>query len=93
MSVIWIYYLIGINAWSFFIMGYDKLKAKQKKRRIPERQLFLYAIIGGSIGAFVGMRVYRHKTKHPSFQYGIPAIIFLQLAAAVYYLGFYKGSA
>jgi uncharacterized membrane protein YsdA (DUF1294 family) len=88
MSVVWIYYLIGINALAFFIMGYDKLKAKQKKRRIPERHLFLCAIIGGSIGAFIGMRFYRHKTKHPSFQYGVPIIILLQIALAIYFYGF-----
>lgn len=48
MSLIWIYYLILINAWAFFIMGNDKLKAKKKKRRFPERQLLFYAFIGGS---------------------------------------------
>jgi uncharacterized membrane protein YsdA (DUF1294 family) len=89
MSVVWVYYLIGINVLAFFIMGYDKLKAKQKKRRVPERQLFGFAVIGGSIGALFGMRVYRHKTKHPSFQYGIPVIILLQIAAAIYFLKYY----
>ncbi|QGQ98272.1 DUF1294 domain-containing protein [Paenibacillus psychroresistens] len=89
MSIYLVYFLIGINVLAFYIMGYDKLKAKQKKRRIPERQLFWYAIIGGSIGTFVAMKVYRHKTQHPSFQYGIPAIILLHIAAAVYFLWFY----
>lgn len=55
MLPIWIYYLIGINIWAFFIMGYDKRMAKKKGRRIPERQLFTYAFIGGSVGAFIGM--------------------------------------
>jgi uncharacterized membrane protein YsdA (DUF1294 family) len=89
MSYIWIYYLVLINAWAFFIMGSDKLKAKKKKRRIPERQLFFYAFIGGSIGAFIGMRVFRHKTQHPSFQYGIPAIFVFNLAVIIYLLKIY----
>jgi uncharacterized membrane protein YsdA (DUF1294 family) len=90
MSSIWIiYYLFGINALAFIIMGYDKRLAKKRKRRIPERHLFFYAFIGGSIGAFVGMRMFRHKTQHPSFQYGIPAIIVLHLAAAVYLIKYY----
>jgi uncharacterized membrane protein YsdA (DUF1294 family) len=90
MSSFWIYYLILINAWAYFIMGKDKLNAKRKRRRIPERQLFLYAFLGGSIGAFIAMRVFRHKTQHPSFQYGIPAIIVLHLAVAVYLLKLYQ---
>jgi uncharacterized membrane protein YsdA (DUF1294 family) len=89
MSPIWFYYIIGINTFAFFIMGYDKRMAQNKKRRIPERHFFWYAFIGGSVGAFIGMRVYRHKTQHRSFQYGIPAIILLHLAAAVYFLKFY----
>jgi uncharacterized membrane protein YsdA (DUF1294 family) len=89
MSPIWIYYLIGINTLAFFIMGYDKRMAQKKKRRIPERHLFWYAFIGGSVGAFIGMRVFRHKTQHTNFQYGIPAIILLHIAAAVYFLKFY----
>jgi uncharacterized membrane protein YsdA (DUF1294 family) len=89
MPHIWIYYLIGINILAFFIMGYDKHMAQKKKRRIPERHLFMYAFIGGSAGVFIGMRLFRHKTQHTSFQYGIPAIILLHLAAAVYFLKLY----
>jgi uncharacterized membrane protein YsdA (DUF1294 family) len=89
MSPIWIYYLIGVNTLAFFIMGHDKRKAQKKKRRIPERHLFWYALIGGSLGAFIGMRVFRHKTQHTSFKYGIPAIILLHLAAAFYFLKLY----
>jgi uncharacterized membrane protein YsdA (DUF1294 family) len=54
--------------------------AQKKKRRIPERHLFWYAFIGGSVGAFIGMRVFRHKTQHTSFQYGIPALILVNMA-------------
>lgn len=69
---------------TFFVFGLDKLKAKQREknaavRRIPERTLFLLAAAGGSIGALLGMRVWRHKTRHNSFRYGIPAILAAQL--------------
>jgi uncharacterized membrane protein YsdA (DUF1294 family) len=89
MLPILICYLIGVNLFAFFIMGYDKRMAKHKKRRIPERHLFLYAFIGGAIGSFLGMRFFRHKTQHASFQYGIPAFILLHLALAIYFIGFY----
>jgi uncharacterized membrane protein YsdA (DUF1294 family) len=89
MFSILIYYLIIINLFAFSIMGYDKQSAKKRKRRVPERYLFIYALIGGSVGAFIGMRVFRHKTQHSSFQYGIPAIILLHTAAAVYFLKLY----
>jgi uncharacterized membrane protein YsdA (DUF1294 family) len=84
-----IYYLTLINLFAFSMMGYDKQRSKKRKRRVPERHLFIYAFIGGSIGALIGMRVFRHKTQHPSFQYGIPAIILLHIAAAVYFLKYY----
>ena len=69
---------------TFFVFGLDKLKAKRREqkasvRRIPERTLFLLAALGGSIGALLGMRVWRHKTLHNSFRFGIPAILIAQL--------------
>jgi uncharacterized membrane protein YsdA (DUF1294 family) len=89
MQSILIYYLIGINIFAFCMMGYDKRMAKHKKRRIPERHLFLYALIGGAIGSFLGMRYFRHKTQHASFRFGIPAILTLHIALAVYFVWFY----
>ncbi len=76
-----IYYLIGINVIAFIIYGIDKLKAKRNQWRVPEKTLLFLAIIGGSIGALVAMKVFRHKTKHLLFTIGVPLIIILQIAA------------
>lgn len=73
-------YLILINLVSFILFGIDKYRARHGKWRIPEATLFTVAIIGGSIGAYVGMSVWRHKTKHKQFTIGIPLIILLQFA-------------
>lgn len=79
-----IIYLAIVNIVAFCLMGIDKSKAKKKKWRIPEKTLFLSAIFGGSIGANVGMQVFRHKTKHMSFVIGMPAILILQVALVVF---------
>ena len=68
-------YLLLINAASFLLMLADKAKARKHRRRIPERTLIGSAILGGSIGALVGMYLFRHKTRHPKFTLGIPAIL------------------
>ena len=78
------YYLTAINAITFLVYGVDKLKAKKGKWRIPETTLLLLAIIGGSIGAWLGMKVWHHKTMHKKFKYGIPLIIILQLGVLLY---------
>ena len=78
------YYLLAINILSFFLYGIDKYKAKKNKWRISEATLLMIAVIGGSIGAWVGMRLWHHKTMHKKFKYGIPIIIILQVALAVY---------
>lgn len=65
-----------------FIMFLDKFKAKHNKWRIPEKKLFITAIIGGSLGILCGMYLFRHKTQHKKFVYGIPAIIILQACLA-----------
>lgn len=77
-------WLLLINLVTFLVFGLDKLKAKRKVkresvRRVPEKTLFLLAVIGGSVGALLGMRVWRHKTLHRSFRFGIPAILALQI--------------
>ena len=82
--VIIIYYLLIINAVAFIVYGIDKLKARKGRWRIPEATLLLLAIVGGSIGSWLGMKVWHHKTMHRKFQYGLPAILLLQLALAVY---------
>ena len=75
-----IYILIGINVLTFFVYGIDKWKAKKSKWRISEAALLLLAIIGGSIGALLGMKVWHHKTKHKKFKYGLPLILIAQIA-------------
>ena len=79
-------YLLLINFVSFSSMGIDKRKAIRKQYRIPEKTLFFLALLGGSIGSILGMRVFRHKTKHLSFCVGMPAILILQLAVAYFIL-------
>lgn len=74
--------IVIINIVTFFVYGIDKYKAKKGKWRIPENSLIGLAIIGGSIGAYLGMRVWHHKTMHLKFKYGIPLIIIIQLIAA-----------
>ena len=72
-------YLLVINAAGFLLMLIDKQKAKKNRWRIPEKPLFLTAIIGGSVGSLVGMYTFRHKTKHIQFTLGMPAILAAQL--------------
>ena len=79
-------YLIIINVVTFFMFGIDKWKAKKSKRRIRETALLGLAVLGGSVGAWLGMKVWHHKTLHKKFKYGIPAIIMIQLAIIVYIL-------
>ena len=67
-------YLLIVNAAAFLLMLVDKIKAKKNKWRIPEKVLFLSAIIGGSLGSLAGMFLFRHKTKHFSFLLGLPLI-------------------
>ena len=79
-------YLLAVNIATFFLYGIDKYKAKKGRWRISEATLLLMAVIGGSIGAWVGMRIWHHKTIHKMFKYGIPVIIIFQVALAVYLL-------
>lgn len=67
-------------------MWMDKRRAQKGKWRIPERTLFLVAILGGSIGSIIGMRHFRHKTKHKSFVIGMPFIFFVQIGIILFFL-------
>ena len=78
------YYLLAINAVTFIVYGIDKYKAKKAKWRISEATLLLLAVLGGSIGAWMGMKVWHHKTMHKKFKYGIPAILLIQIALMTY---------
>lgn len=78
MKWVWIY-LAAVNVIAFLMYGFDKWKAKKNKWRVSEKTLLLAAALGGSIGAFAGMQVFRHKTKHMKFVIGIPVIFVLQI--------------
>ena len=75
-----------VNVATFFAYGLDKLKAKKGDWRIPENTLMILAVAGGSIGAWIGMKIWHHKTLHKKFRYGLPLIIMLQIAVCVYLL-------
>ena len=77
-------YLLAINIATFFLYGIDKYKAKKGRWRISEATLLMMAVIGGSIGAWVGMRLWHHKTMHKKFKYGIPVIMIMQVCLVVY---------
>ena len=78
------YYLLAINVVAFIMYGIDKYKAKKAKWRIPEATLLLLDVLGGSIGAWMGMKVWHHKTMHKKFKYAIPAILLIQIALMAY---------
>jgi hypothetical protein len=82
------YLIIGffliVNLLSYFLVGYDKYKAKRKGWRVAEKNLFAMALIGGAIGIFWGIRIFRHKTKHASFLYGIPFLVLVNLLIYIY---------
>lgn len=78
MKTILIYFAV-INVIAFVLFGVDKWKAKHGSWRITEATLLDAAILGGSIGAYLGMKVFHHKTQHKKFVYGIPLIIFFHL--------------
>ena len=85
-----IIYLIVINLCAFLLYGIDKWKAKRSKWRIQEATLLGLAVIGGSVGAWLGMKVWHHKTMHKKFQYGVPAILILQLLLLGYFTLYQK---
>jgi len=82
-QILLIYFLI-INVVGFFLMGIDKMRAKKQVWRIPEKTLFLIAVLGGSVGTNVGMYVFRHKTKHWYFVIGMPLILIAQVALGLW---------
>lgn len=79
-----IFYLALINLAAFLLMGADKSRARRGLWRIPEKVLFLSAVLGGSAGAIGGMFFFRHKTRHLRFRIGLPAILLLQIALPIW---------
>lgn len=72
-------YLLLINALSFLLMLADKQKARQNAWRIPEATLLGTAVLGGSLGCFLGMKCFHHKTRHVKFSIGIPLLLALHI--------------
>ena len=79
-----LWYLAAANLVTFTVYGVDKAKARRGAWRVPEKTLFLLPLLGGSVGALLGMLVFRHKTKHWYFVWGIPLILLAQIALAVW---------
>lgn len=79
-------YLVIMNLAGVAVMGMDKAKAKKHAWRIPEKTLFFVSLIGGSVGTWAGMYLFRHKTKHWYFVIGMPAILILQIMIVWYCL-------
>ncbi|MBO5720551.1 MAG: DUF1294 domain-containing protein, partial [Bacteroidales bacterium] len=77
-------YLVAVNLIAFILYGIDKYKSRKSKWRISERTLIIIALIGGSIGALLAMKAFRHKTKHKKFTIGVPIILVAQIATAIY---------
>ena len=82
-------YLLLVNLAGFLLMGLDKRRARRGAWRISEKALFLPAVLGGSLGSIVGMRTFRHKTKHWYFVIGMPLILVCQAALAIYLVHLY----
>ena len=77
-------YFVAINIAAFCMYGLDKRRARKNRWRIPEATLFLMAALGGSVGSYIGMQVFHHKTKKAKFYIGIPMIGIAELAVIVY---------
>ena len=81
-----IYYLLAVNVLTFIVYGVDKWKARRGHWRVPEATLMGLAALGGSVGAWLAMQLFRHKTQKKKFRYGVPALFVLQVAAVVLFL-------
>ena len=79
-----LWYLAAVNLVTFTVYGVDKAKARRGAWRVPEKTLFLLSLLGGSLGALLGMWAFHHKTKHWYFVWGIPLILLAQMALAVW---------
>lgn len=80
-------YIVVINLVSFMMFGIDKYKARRGQWRISEATLLVVAAIGGSIGAWMGMKVWHHKTLHSKFRYGVPIMLLVHIALMAYFCG------
>lgn len=92
MHTIFLIYLFFINLTGYAMMGIDKKRAVRGAWRISEASLFLTAFLGGALGCTLGMRHFRHKTKHWYFKYGMPAIFAVQVFLAFYIYTLFSGT-
>ena len=86
--MIWLIYLVGINVIGIGLMGVDKSLAGRRKRRIPESRFFIISLLGGALGTWIGMKLWRHKTKHKSFTFGIPVLFVINAVLVMLVLKF-----
>lgn len=86
MRMMLIYYLLAVNVLTFIVYGVDKWKACRGHWRVPEATLMGLAALGGSVGAWLAMQLFHHKTQKKKFRYGVPALFVLQVAAVLFYL-------
>jgi uncharacterized membrane protein YsdA (DUF1294 family) len=77
--------ILSLNGLTLLMMAYDKMAAVKKQRRIPENLFFFLALTGGSAGVWLGMKFFRHKTKHNRFYYGIPLLIGIQVLILLFF--------
>ena len=82
MTKLILYWCLAVSLVDFCLMGMDKYKAKKDLRRVPEKRFFFLALLGGALGAILGMYAFRPKTRHWYFKWGLPAILLLHLALA-----------
>ena len=80
-----LFYIVFVNLVAFVAFGIDKLKAGRGGERMSENVLMLLALLGGSVGAYLGMKLWHHKTLHKKFRYGIPLIAILQVLVCFYF--------
>jgi uncharacterized membrane protein YsdA (DUF1294 family) len=78
-------YLLGVNVIAFILMVADKQKAMKQQYRIPEHTLWLISLIGGALGSFISMNVFRHKTRHRSFVVGMPSLFIFHCIVLLYF--------
>ncbi len=86
MKMMLIYYLLAVNVLTFIVYGVDKWKARRGHWRVPEATLMGLAALGGSVGAWLAMQLFRHKTQKKKFRYGVPLLFVLQVAAVVLFI-------
>ena len=83
MIKVWLVWCLCAGVILFSLMGFDKRRARKDKRRVPEKTLFAWAVLGGALGGWLGMRVFHHKTRHWYFRYGFPLLTLLEVAGTV----------